>query len=53
MFVIYNMEASGNFAPAFGIGYELCDLKVFISKDVQIPDVSQEIGSIMISGGNI
>jgi len=47
------MEASVNFAPAFGIGYELCDLKVFIFEDVQIPDVPQEIGSIMISGGNI
>jgi len=36
MFVIYNMEASGNFAPAFGIGYEVCDLKVFIFEDVEM-----------------
>jgi len=47
------MEASVNFAPAFGIEYELCDLKVCIFEDVQIPDIPQEMGIIMISGGNI
>jgi len=54
MFVIYNMEASGNFAPAFGIGYEVCDLKFFfLFLKMSRCSTLLDIGSIMIYDGNI